>query len=78
MAIDSLSIDVILLSISLHPLIYCYVCGGTRLICRVHEERPHFFDGDPKFDAYEFFVGYHERLQRLGLVGSNGVDFTTF
>lgn len=37
-----------------------------------------WFNGDPMFVIYAFLVGCHERLHRLGLGDSNGVDFTTF
>ncbi|XP_070042891.1 uncharacterized protein [Nicotiana tomentosiformis] len=39
---------------------------------------PPQFDGDPFVDAQDFLHGCQEILQNLGLVESNGVDFTTF
>ena len=38
---------------------------------------PPRFNGDPSVDIYEFMIGCHKRLHRLGLVNSNRVDFTT-
>ena len=39
---------------------------------------PPRFNGDPSVDPYKLLVGFHKRLHKLGLVGSNGVDFTSF
>ena len=39
---------------------------------------PPTYTRDITEDAYEFIVSCHERLHNLGLVESDGVDYTTF
>ena len=39
---------------------------------------PPTYTGDLTKDAYEFIVSGHERLHNVGLVDSNGVDYTAF
>lgn len=41
-----------------------------------HELYHSRFNMDTKLDVYIFFLGYFERLHRLGLADSNRVDFT--
>lgn len=78
-SIDTFSMDVILLGIILHPvtLPIIFMDEKSRLVKFMRVDPPSF-NRDPRVDAYEFLVDCHERLHRLGLLDSNGVDFTIF
>lgn len=52
-----------------------YMEGKIRYIEFIREVPP-YFDGDLRFDAYIFLLDCCERLNKLGSVDSNGVNFT--
>lgn len=48
------------------------------LICNFMNINPPVFQGVESKDAFEFLIGFHERLHKKGIIEKNRVEFVYF